>query len=297
MTVRKWWEVQVMARPEQEDGIFWRLQDFGCFGMATEVRGEQLLIRSYMPMARVTWLDLSSLALWLRQDAIAQQMSPPQTRIEVLDEEDWATSWKQFWHPQEVGDMFMVYPAWLEPVPVPGRLVLRLDPGSAFGTGSHPTTQLCLEALEMRLGFAPPEERGIKFADIGCGSGVLSIAALLLGAARAYAVDPDQLAVEATYHNSALNGITGDRLWVREGSVTDIPEAVDGFACNILAEVIVALIPQFDRLLKPTGWGVLSGLLMEQVPMVAEQLERHQWKVLTIWRRQDWACLTIAKNL
>jgi ribosomal protein L11 methyltransferase len=297
MTVRKWWEVQVVAQPEQEDSIFWRLQDFGCLGMATEDRGTTLFIRSYVPMAGMSWLDVSSLALWLQQDAIAQRMRPPQTRIEVLDEEDWATSWKQFWHPQEVGDMFMVYPAWYDPLPVPGRLVLRLDPGSAFGTGSHPTTQLCLEALEMRLGFAPLEERGITFADIGCGSGVLSIAALLLGAAHAYAVDTDILAVEATHHNSALNGVDGDRLWVREGSIADIPEAVDGFACNILAEVVVQLIPQFAQLLKPTGWGVLSGLLMDQVPMVAEQLERHQWKVLTIWKRQSWACLTIAQNL
>ncbi len=299
-SVNYWWEIQVLGHPLLEESFFWRLQKFGCQGMASERKGEDLLIRAYLPAERVAWLDLSALALWLREDAIAAELDVPLTNVAVINEEDWSSSWKKHWHPQEIGDLLIIYPAW-EEVPAEGvgdRHILRLDPGSAFGTGTHATTQLCLEALEMRLYGVTPEQH-VSVADIGCGSGILSIGALMLGAEMIYAVDTDILAIKATHHNRRLNQLPEEQLWVAEGGIDRLlerlPEPVHGFVCNILAETIMELIPKFEKVVRPEGWGILSGILLEQVPMVAEVLDRHHWVVATLWKRQDWACLTIRR--
>jgi ribosomal protein L11 methyltransferase len=156
------------------------------------------------------------------------------------------------------------------------RLILKLDPGAAFGTGTHPTTQLCLESLEMRI---EPDIPDVTVADIGCGSGILSTAALLLGVKHAYAVDVDLLAVRATQENATLNGFTSAQLEVQQGSLdtlmTILEKPVDGILCNILAEVIVDLIPQLNEIAHPQSWGILSGILLEQSKLVADTLEQY----------------------
>ena len=246
-------------------------------------------------------LDLAALSLLLRQDALCSEVTTPLVQWHLIDEEDWSSSWKSYWHPQEVGDRLIINPAWLPMPEAPDRIVLRLDPGVAFGTGTHPTTQLCLESLEMRL--LDQEEAAQKaptIADIGCGSGILSIGSLLLGAGRAYAVDIDPLAVEATIHSRELNQISADQLIVDQGSIEKLLEMtqgpVDGILCNILAEVIIDLVPAMAALAKPTSWGILSGILLDQVKPVADILEQHGWVVATLWRRQDWCCLNIRRS-
>jgi len=196
-----------------------------------------------------------------------------------------------------VGDRLIINPAWLPKPEGSDRLVLQLDPGAAFGTGSHATTQLCLESLEMRI---EKDDQGSVVADIGCGSGILSIAALLLGAKQAYAVDLDPLAVRATAENGALNGLTAQRLAVQQGSLDTLMETlekpVDGILCNILAEVIVDLIPQLSEIAHSQSWGILSGILLEQSKLVADTLEQHGWVVATLWRRQECCCLNIRRS-
>ncbi|MBD2149114.1 50S ribosomal protein L11 methyltransferase [Pseudanabaena sp. FACHB-1277] len=299
-SINNWWEIQVVADSPLEEQIFWRLQNFGCQGMVTQSKDGQILVQSYLPIEKGTVLDLAALALWLKQDAIAFNYEPPVTKWVVISDEDWSSSWKQHWHPQKIGDMFVIYPAWIEPETTDGdRKILRLDPGSAFGTGAHATTQLCLEALEMRLWGAKPEDN-IVVADVGCGSGILSIGALLIGASQTYAIDNDILAIKATNHNRQLNGIAADKIWVQEGSIEDLianmPVAANGFTCNILADVIVEMVPYFDQLVDANGWGILSGILTEQVPKVADALDAHKWVIATFWKRQEWACLTIRRS-
>lgn len=292
-----WWEIQVLCDPIAEDMVSWRLQDFGCRGSSSEIKGYACLIRGYLPQAQAHLLDLSALSLLLKQDALCASLSAPAVQWHLIDEEDWASSWKDYWHPQEIGDYLLINPAWLPAPESSGRHVLRLDPGVAFGTGNHATTQLCLESLEMRLGVDEPEA---IVADIGCGSGILSIGAILLGAKRAYAVDVDPLAVEATANSRELNQIDPDRLIVAEGSIERLLEMtqgpVDGILCNILAEVIIDLIPLMGQLAKPTSWGILSGILLDQVKPVADTLEDCGWIVATLWRRQDWCCLNIRRS-
>lgn len=290
-----WWEIQVLCDLALEESVFWRLESFGCRGTSSEVKGQNCLMCGYLSQVQAQLLDLSALSLLLRQDALCAELPIPAVQWQLIDEEDWSSSWKDYWHPQEIGDRFLINPAWI-PVTQTDRIVLKLDPGMAFGTGTHATTELCLEALEMRLG----EPNAAVVADVGCGSGILSIGALLLGAKQAYAVDTDPLAIDATISNCKLNDIEGDRLAVEVGSVARLmemtPQPVDGIVCNILAEVIIDLIPQMNPLVKETTWAIFSGILLDQVKPIADTLEQNGWIVATLWRRKDWCCLNARRS-
>lgn len=291
-----WWEIQVLCDPSLEELIFWRMETFGSRGTSSEIKGQTCLVSAYLSQAQAQLLDLAALSLLLRQDALCAELPVPAVQWSLIDEEDWASSWKDYWHPQEIGDRFLVNPAWIPAPDNDDRLLLQLDPGMAFGTGAHATTALCLEALEMRLG----EPNQAVVVDVGCGSGILSIGAILLGAKQVYAVDTDPLAVDATASNRELNHIDPQRLVVKEGSVAqliDLVEApVDGVLCNILAEVIIDLIPQMNPIVKPTTWAIFSGLLLDQAKPIADTLEQNGWIVATLWRRQDWCCLNARRS-
>lgn len=294
-----WWELQILAEPDLEDTIFWRLENFGCRGTAIEGKGNSSLVKAYLPEFQVDLLDLAALSLWLRQDALCVGLSEPNLNWQLIDEEDWATSWKQYWQPEEIGDRFLINPAWLPFPESTDRLVIRLDPGVAFGTGNHATTQLCLESLEMRLSQLPKsfvnsdtQKEPIVIADIGCGSGILSIGAVLLGAEKVYAVDNDPLAVQSTFSNRALNDINPKRLIPAEGSVDILKKLieapVDGIVCNILADVIIELVPEITAITKPSTWAIFSGILLEQSKAVADALEQHGWVIATLWKKKEW---------
>ncbi|NEO29739.1 MAG: 50S ribosomal protein L11 methyltransferase [Symploca sp. SIO3C6] len=292
-----WWEISILCDPALEDLIFWRLEKFGCRGTSCQLKGNQKLVCAHIPQTQVQMLDLAALSLWLRQDALTVGLPIPVTKWQLIDEEDWASSWKQHWQPQEIGDRLLIYPAWL-PVPETSpRLILRLDPGVAFGTGTHQTTQLCLEALEMRLSDSTKP----VIADIGCGSGILSIGALLLGASKIYAVDIDSLAVQASRNNRELNQISAQDLVVEKGSIELLPKltrgkTVDGIVCNILAEVIIDLVPAMSKIAGTKTWGIISGVLLEQVKPVADILEENNWVVAALWKRQEWCCFNIRRS-
>lgn len=291
-----WWEIRVQCHADLEETVFWRLEQLGCRGMVTESQTEGILVRGYVPQVQIKPLDLGAFALLLKQDSLLSELPPPVAQWSLIDDEDWSSSWKQYWEPQEIGDRFWVFPAWIDPPADSERLILRLDPAMAFGTGTHPTTQLCLESLEMRLMFDAEKQ---TIADIGCGSGILSIGGILLGAKQVYSVDTDPLAVKASRENRYLNQIDPKRMIVKEGSLdylaTNLFDAVDGIVCNILAEVIIDMIPQMADIAKPTTWGVLSGILFEQATPIAEALENNGWVVAALWRRKEWCCFNIRR--
>ncbi|MEM1366656.1 MAG: 50S ribosomal protein L11 methyltransferase [Cyanobacteria bacterium P01_H01_bin.15] len=298
-STEQWWEIEVLCEPILEDAVFLRLSNTGCQGTATEYQQDRLLLKGYLPRADVEVLDLAAVTLWLKQDAQLLSAEEPQLRWHVIEGEDWASSWQQHWQPLSIGDRFLVCPAWLAPEKAESeRLMIRLNPGAAFGTGVHPTTQLCLESLEMR--FLLPPEIPPTIADIGCGSGILSIGAMLLGAKSVVAVDIDSLAVRSTLHNRKLNKIPAEKLRVKQGTYEELlsvtSNGFDGIVCNILAEVIVEIIPHLSDLSQPTTWGVLSGILSEQAPMVSNVLEKHGWIVATIWQRDPWCCINIRRE-
>ncbi|MDX2231790.1 MAG: 50S ribosomal protein L11 methyltransferase [Leptolyngbyaceae cyanobacterium bins.349] len=296
-----WWEIQILCDPALEETIFWRLQQFGSRGTCSERKGYSDLIRAYLPQIQTELLDLSALALLLRQDALCIGWPPPAVQWNLIDEEDWASSWKVHWQPQKVGDRLLIHPAWLPLPEHSDRILLKLEPGVAFGTGDHATTQLCLEALEMRFDRTNTEQTDdLVIADVGCGSGILSVAALLLGAQKVFAVDTDPLAVKSTLENRTLNQIDPAQLTVEQGSVDRllalVDGPVDGLVCNILAEVIIDLIPQMTPLVKATTWGALSGILLEQAKAVADTLEENGWVVAALWKRGEWCCMNIRRS-
>jgi len=290
-----WWEIRVNYIPELEDSVFWRLQEFGCQGTALMKEDDNWLIKGYVPTISVETVDLAALSLSLKQDFImVGQENPPVVTWQLINNEDWASSWKQHWQPMEIGDRISVYPAWIEPPSDSQRLIIHLDPGSAFGTGVHATTQLCLESLEMRI---DEEEIDLNIADIGCGSGILSIAARLLGAKSVTAVDTDPLAIKATMENSLLNQVYN--INVSQGSIEKIKqqgEKYDGIVCNILAEVIKPMIPEMTDIIKPDGWAILSGILVEQSNDIASILEQNGWTIASLWQRDNWCCLNARRN-
>lgn len=292
-----WWEIKVLCDPALEDAVFWRMEVFGCRGTASQNKNSSCLISAYLPEENAHLLDLAALSLLLRQDALCLELPIPAVTWDLIDEQDWSSSWKQHWEPTPIGDRFLIYPAWLPLPEDPDRILLRLDPAMAFGTGTHATTQLCLESLEMRLGGEPTQA---VVADIGCGSGILSIGAVLLGASKVYAADNDFLATRATKENCELNDISSEQIIITDGSIEEVIELadqpVDGIVCNILAEVIIDLIPQFEAIAKKNTWAILSGILLDQAKPIADTLEQHGWVVATLWRRQDWCCFNIRRS-
>lgn len=296
---QSWWRLQMPCPPELEESLLWKLDSLGIPRLAVRHRPEhpdQRQLLAWLPA--VDWPEVERLRLQAALAPLAEPFALPLPPIswEPQDDEDWSLSWKQHWRPDPVGERLLILPSWLEvPPDCAGRLVIRMDPGSAFGTGSHPTTRLCLEALE---GMAP-DLSGLRVADLGCGSGILGLAALRLGATSVAAVDTDPLAVRATAGNADACGLE-QRLRVRQGSVETLAELLESrpadlLLCNILAPVIEALCPAFETVLAPDGLGLLSGLLVSQEPRLRRALAAQGWSAGLTARQSDWGLLTIRR--
>ncbi|MDX1932257.1 MAG: 50S ribosomal protein L11 methyltransferase [Capsulimonadales bacterium] len=184
--------------------------------------------------------------------------------LRFVQEEDWANAWKQYFKPQRIGHRIVIKPTWEDFSPDPGDLIVRIDPGMAFGTGLHATTRLCLRALEETV------TPGATVADIGTGSGILAIAAVLLGASTVSATDNDPLAVRVARENVAVNAVQ-DRIPVVESSLP--PEgAFDIVVANILADVILGMATELFRAVKPDGVLIASGIIDNRADSVRKGL-------------------------
>ena len=206
-----------------------------------------------------------------------------------IREEDWANNWKQYFKPFRLGRHMVVKPTWEDWAAEPGDRIIEIDPGMAFGTGTHETTALCIELIERYY-------RGGKLLDVGTGSGILAIAAALLGATDVVAVDIDPDAVRVAKENVEKNGLS-DRIAVREGNLLQgLSERFDFAAANILAPVIQMLAAPLTRHLNPGGLFVCSGIIEEAAPDVEKALLDAGYEILESKTRGDWHAFAARKN-
>jgi len=290
------WKLAWTCSPVVEDSLLWRLEQVGIHHTATvrePHREEVVTVLAWVDCHAWSEQQVRQLAASLAILAVVFQAPTPHFSLTPQIREEWASSWKRHWRPDPVGNALLVLPAWLDcPPEQRHRQVLRLDPGRAFGTGEHPSTRLCMEALEGHQGVV----KDALVVDLGCGSGILGITALALGAARVVAGDVDPMAVSTSRENGALNGHGPERLQVVHGSskalLPWVGPGADMLLCNILAPVIMELAPDFAQLLKTTGGqGWLSGLLISQADAVQKRLGALGWRTELAATRQNWALL------
>lgn len=298
-----WWRLELVSLPELEESLLWKLAELGIPRVAVQHRPEtpsQRQLIAWLPAIDWPEPERQQLARALAPLAEPFGLALPLLQWSQQADEDWSLSWKQHWQADPVGMGLLILPAWLPCPPEHAeRRLIAMDPGSAFGTGSHPTTRLCLEALERLAAVKPEELAGLRVADLGCGSGVLGLAALRLGAASVVAVDTDSLAVRATADNAALNGLTA-QVRVQLGSVEALAELLEGqpadlLLCNILAPVIQALCPAFNTVLAANGVGLLSGLLVDQAPALQLALRNEGWQAELTAEQSQWGLMTIRR--
>jgi ribosomal protein L11 methyltransferase len=247
--------------------------------------GRPATVRAYLPRQG----DLARCRRALRREFAALGLSSA-LRTRWRREEEWAEAWKRFFGVERVGRRLVVCPAWIDYAPRAEEVVIRLDPGMAFGTGQHPTTRLCLEALESRL-------RPGQVLDLGTGSGILAIAAALLGTTRVIALDIDPVAVDVARQNVALNGVEG-RVQVAEGSLGaagPLPDAgaprFDMVLANVNSAGITEMAPALARALAPGGTLIASGIGDASVAVCRGALEKAGLSVLDQADRDGWCAL------
>jgi ribosomal protein L11 methyltransferase len=203
-----------------------------------------------------------------------------------VDEQNWAESWKAFFWPQKIGERIVVKPSWRDYKPWPGEIVIEIDPGMAFGTGTHPTTALCVRLIEAWL------QRGDSFLDIGTGSGILMIAAAKVGAARLCGGDRDEMAVRIAAENLLRNGISADGVRLAQAALaTAFRGRFDVVAANILTHVILELLDDIPRLLKPGGIFICSGIITENKTLVARKMKAMGLAIQDVRLQEGWVAI------
>lgn len=289
----KWVELSVEVHPEAVDAVAEVFHAHGTGGVSIDQpievdrEGEQLptfvghpVIKAYLPMGS----DLATkereieTALWHLQAFDLSPVGALQRR--ELDEEDWANGWKEHFHPLRVGRV-VIKPTWREWAAKPEELVVELDPGMAFGTGLHPTTQLMLAALQARV------RPGMRILDLGTGSGILAIPAAMLGA-RVTGLDTSEVAVEVARANVEANGVT-DRVAIERGSIETVAgHRFDLVFANIIASVLVDLAPQLAAVLAPGAELLGSGIIDERADPVRRAFTEAGLEITDQQREGDW---------
>ncbi len=274
----------------QETAKYWDYADLDAM-----VRSDEPCVKAYvadLPENAALIRNIEASFCALRGEDVGLDLGSLRLIIALRDEEDWANNWKLYYKPMKVGEKLLVCPSWEKAEPE-GRQVLSIDPGMAFGTGSHHTTRMCLEYLDELV------KGGESVLDLGCGSGILSIAAILLGAKEAIGVDIDPIAEKIARENAVLNGIFNDRYKVFAGNVLGDDALVerlrakkyDMITANIVADVIIALCPLVRELLAPDGVFITSGIIDERCEDVRAALRENGFAVEDMKTGEDWRAM------
>src|SRR5215472_3651527 len=296
----RWLELLVEAHPEAVESVSELLSSYTPGGVAIEepielidegqeyrvLTGQPVKVHAYLPIDGKEEEARQRIAegLWHLSSLGPQFIGELTTQI--VNEEDWANAWKDYYHVTHIGQRLVIRPSWREYFPSHNEVVLELDPGMAFGTGLHPTTRMCLEQIEQRT------RSGMRVLDVGTGSGVLALAAIKLGAATALCIDNSSVAVESAVANAVANGLS-DRITVKLGELDDaeaghLEGQYDLVLANIIARVIGSIAPQLARVLAPGGLLIASGIIEErrheaEQPLLAAGLRLVDQTVIDDW--------------
>lgn len=218
-----------------------------------------------------------------------EEKSLGQASIEEKDDEDWANNWKKYYKPLEIGESLAIVPEWEKYKS--DRTIIKINPGMAFGTGTHESTYMCLELLEKYV------KEGDEIFDIGCGSGILAIAALKLGAKRALAIDIDDKCIDASHENAKLNDVE-DKMEIKKGNLLDVVKGrADLIVSNIIAEIIVDEIKNLKNHMDPGGIFITSGIIKERRQMVMDALVENNFEIIDEIEKNNWLAIVGKLNV
>ena len=296
-------EVTIECAPGDIDSVCDRLTAMGCGGFVIENEAD---LKDFLENNRRYWdyvdeslqqryAGLSRVKCYLEDNGDGQKMLTAlraqfDLSTKTVRDSDWENNWKKFYKPLEIGERFLVVPEW-EEASAGGRVNLRLDPGLMFGTGSHATTRMCLAALEKYAGA------GKKVLDLGCGSGILGIGALVLGSDSCVGCDIDPKAPDIVMENAALNGIGGDRMRVLAGDIIgdktlrkNLGGAYDIVLANIVSDVIIPLAPHIRGFMADKAVFITSGIIDGREAEVENALKNAGFEIAAHYHEEEWHC-------
>ena len=299
METKDWYKLTFLIESDSEEIIIWKLNELGIFSFSFEYlikNQNKKEVNISLPID--DWDETSRFGFEKKIIKLLNINAPKNQFFDwsIIKEEDWLTSWKKYWAPELVGNHFLILPCWIDlNEKFKDKQILKIDPGAAFGTGSHPSTYLCLEKME-NIFFSDK-----KILDIGSGSGILSVAARSLGAKEVCAVDNDYLAINSTNSNFQLNFGNLKNLNTYLGSFNEVIlknqlKQFDVVLCNILAEVIKEMIPNIHKCLSNNGEVIFSGILNSQKDEIIKILIQNDLKLMDVSTRKDWACISAQKT-
>lgn len=252
---------------------------------------EGVILKAYLPATSFLGESIEELKLAINNLVNFDiNLGPNVVTISEVNEEDWATAWKKYYHPVKISERFTIVPTWEEYEPVStDELIIELDPGMAFGTGTHPTTVMCLQALEKTV--IP----GQLVIDVGTGSGVLAIGAAMLGAKHVHALDLDEVAVRSAKENVALNKVESTTEVVHGNLLDTVKEPADVVVANILAEVIMKFTDDAFQIVKEGGTYITSGIIGAKKEQVKQALEASGFVIHEVMMMEDWVTILSKK--
>jgi len=308
-----WTEVQVKTVAESEEIVSNILYDVGATGLAIEdprdilelsqtkeswdfvdpslinLDFDGILIKAYFSETEDLKYIIEEIKKRVKEHPMLNAEENEIT-INTVDDEDFAETWKKYYKPIKIGNRILIKPSWEEYTLDENDILIELDPGMAFGTGTHETTAMCTEALEK---YVKPED--IVY-DIGCGSGILSIVAAKLGAKKVVGVDLDELCVKVSNENTVLNHVK-QIVEIKKGNLLDVVEGkANIIVSNIIAEIIASMTKDLKHYLVDNGIFITSGIIIEKIPLVESALLENGFKIIHIMKQNDWACIIATKK-
>lgn len=299
----KWIEVKVLFKPEKdimvEELISNVFEDADTGGVAIErpdlepaegwdpgpvTKPEHFSVSGYIPASEDSEEKLKIIETGI--NALIREGLNCELVYSTIADEDWSEKWKEYFKPVKITDRIVVKPTWRDYSASDGEMIIEIDPGMAFGTGTHATTYMCLQYMDKYC------KEGVSFLDIGTGSGILMVAADLFKASKITGTDIDEVAIETAEKNLLLNNVDPARFSLIQGNLSEtINEKYDLVAANILAEIIVELLPDIHKVIKKNGLFICSGILEEKSEMISDKMKETGFNVIEIIKKDSWVAI------